>query len=65
MTHLKTSETLLRALRDASKYVPTADELQKQRVSFIMGSLKEESNVTRSRVQEVLDEQEGLKAARR
>lgn len=61
MTELKTSELLLAALKEASKRGLTAEELNKQRISFIMGSLKESSTVTRSRIQEVLAEQEGKK----
>ena len=63
MTELKTKESLLSALRQASKHVPTPEELRRQRVSFIMGSLKESSGVTRAKIQEVLEEQEGRKRA--
>jgi hypothetical protein len=59
MTDLKTNESLLSALRAATTRTPTAEELNKQRVSFIIGTLKESSGVTRSKVQEVLDKQEG------
>jgi|SRR5579864_22101 len=64
MTELKTSESLLATLQKASKRVLTAEELKKQRVSFIMGSLKESSTVTRARIQEVLARQEGNGGAR-
>lgn len=63
MMELKTKETLLSALRQASMRTPTAEELRKQRVSFIMGSLKESSGVTRARVEEVLAEHEGRKVS--
>lgn len=59
MTNLRTKDSLLRALEKASARAPTAEELRKQRVSFIMGSLKESSGVTRARVEQVLAEQEG------
>jgi len=62
MTNLKTKESTLNALQQASRRPLTAEELQKQRVSFIMGSLKKESPVTRAKVQEVLAEQEGRKS---
>jgi hypothetical protein len=62
MTDLKTSDSLLDALKRAAAYKPTAEELERQRVSFILGSLREESTVTRERVQEVLAQQEGRKA---
>jgi hypothetical protein len=61
MTELKTKESLLSALRAATTRAPTADEINRQRVSFIIGTLKETSGVTRSKVQEVLDKQEGKK----
>jgi hypothetical protein len=63
MDRPKTSESLLATLQKASKRVLTAEELKKQRVSFIMGSLKESSTVTRARIQEVLARQEGNKAS--
>ena len=59
MTELKTDANLLRALQRASTRKPTAEELRQQRVSFIMGLLKENSGVTRSRIQEVLAKQDG------
>ena len=61
MTSLKTKESTLRAIREASEHPPGAAEVQKQRISFIMGSLGDESTVTRARVQEILAQQEGLK----
>lgn len=60
---IKTNESLLAALRQASSHTPTADELKEQRVSFIMGTLKEESGVTRAKIEAVLAEQEGRKAS--
>lgn len=63
MEQLKTRESLLSALRQASVRTPTAEELQKQRISFIMGSLNSESSVTRAQVEEVLAEHEGRKAS--
>lgn len=61
MPELETAKALLDALRQASSHNPTAEELQRQRVSFIMGSLKPNSSVTRDRVQKVLEQQEGRK----
>jgi hypothetical protein len=63
MAELHTNEALLRALKIASEMKPTAEDLQRQRVSFIMGILKEDSGITRARVEEVLAEQEGRKVA--
>jgi hypothetical protein len=59
MVELKTQESLLRALKRAAARRLTAEELEKQRVSFIVGSLKENSAVTRARIREVLAQQEG------
>lgn len=59
MTNLKTKESTLRALQKASSRQPSEDELRKQRVSFIMGTLKSASAVTRAKVEEVLAKQEG------
>ena len=61
MVELKTRESLLSALKWATAHPPTPEELGKQRESFIMGSLKESSGVTRSRIREVLARQEGKK----
>ena len=41
MTNVKTSPSLLEALRKAANGEPTAEEIFRQRVSFIMGTLKE------------------------
>jgi hypothetical protein len=63
MTELKTKQELLDALRKSATRVPTAEELEKQRVSFVMGSLGRKSTATRSQVQEMLAKQEGKKRA--
>jgi hypothetical protein len=63
MTDLpKTSEALVKALQNATARSLGPEEIEQQRVSFIMGSLSSNSNVTRARVEEVLAEQEGKKA---
>jgi hypothetical protein len=59
MTDLKTRESLLAALRSASRREPTAEEIEKQRVSFILGSLKEKNTMSREKVVELLRKQEG------
>jgi hypothetical protein len=61
MTNLKTKESTLQALERASRNPPTPEEMKKQRVSFIMGSLNKDSHVTRAKIQEILAEQEGNK----
>jgi hypothetical protein len=58
-TNLKTPDSLLTALQKAASRPLSAEEIEEQRISFIMGSLSETSSVTRARVQEVLAQQEG------
>jgi hypothetical protein len=62
MGELKTDQTLLEALKKAAADHPGHDELEKQRVSFIMGTLGSESQVTRERVEQELARQEGRAA---
>ena len=61
MTGLKTKESTLRALEQLSRQPPSAHEIRKQRVSFIMGSLDKESVVTRAKIEKSLADQEGTK----
>ena len=63
MTELKTDESLLKKLRRAATRVPTAEELEKQRVSFVIGSLGRKSTATRAQVEEMLAKEEGKKRA--
>ena len=63
MTELKTKESTLRALKKAARRRLTPDEIQKQRVSFVMGSLDAKSPITREKVERLLAEQRGVKAA--
>ena len=59
MIDLRTSPSLLRGLQMAAQRKPTAEEVQKQRLSFIMSAVNESGEVTESRIKEVLAEQEG------
>ena len=63
MTDLHTNEKLLKKLRESRNRQLTEDELYKQRVSFIMGSLSDNSTVTRAQVTKVLADFEGRKSA--
>ncbi|MBY5349569.1 hypothetical protein GUK30_14095 [Rhizobium leguminosarum] len=63
MTDLKTDAALLKNLRTAASRKLTAEELYKQRVSFIMGSLSDSSTVTRAQVTKALADIEGRKSA--
>jgi hypothetical protein len=56
---LKTDPALLRAIQEASVKKPTAEDLRKQRISFIYSSLHQASGITRDRIVKMLDDQEG------
>lgn len=60
MSDVKTRASLLEALRQAAERPMTADEIARQRVSFVMGALGDKSNLTRARVQEILAQQDGV-----
>lgn len=63
MTELKTEATLLSRLLDAAKKELTEEEIRRQRVSFIMGSIGEKNHATRAKVTEILAHHEGRKSA--
>jgi hypothetical protein len=63
MTELKTKDSLLKALRRASSRALTAEEIEKQRLSFVMGTLKPENDISREKVKEILQEQIGKRAS--
>jgi hypothetical protein len=61
MTNLRTKESTLQALEKASRRAPTPEEIKKQRISFIMGSLNKDSHVTKAQIQQMLAKQECVK----
>lgn len=63
MTDLQTNASLLEKLHAAASKDLTAEELRKQRVSYVMGILKDSSTLTRDQVKNMLDHQEGNKTA--
>jgi hypothetical protein len=63
MTHLRTNEVLLQALEKAASRTPSFAQLDKQRLSFVMGALPEDNKMTRDQVQSVLERQGGRKFA--
>lgn len=63
MTDLKTNEALLKSLEAAAARKLSAEDLYKQRVSFIMSSLSDKSTVTRAQVTKALADIEGRKSA--
>ncbi|MGO4379651.1 hypothetical protein AB4Z19_15350 [Pseudoduganella sp. RAF19] len=56
---IKTSPNLLAAMQRAIHHKPTEDELRKQKISFIYGSLDKNSELPRESIQVVLDQHEG------
>lgn len=62
MDHLRTNEDLLKALQESAARKPTSEQLEMQRLSFVMGSLDEDNDMTREEVQSVLERQEGRKS---
>lgn len=63
MTGLRTNEALLKALQESSSRKPSFEQLEKQRLSFVMGALDDDNEMTREEVQDVLERQEGRKIA--
>ncbi len=61
MIRVRTNEALLRALRSSASVKLTPEEVHQQRISFIMSTLNDESNITRAKVEEILDKQIGRK----
>lgn len=57
---LETDTVLLRALHQAKDRKMTAQEVEEQRVSFIVSSVSEKSHVTREQIRELLNEREGF-----
>ena len=63
MTELKTDAALLAALRKATTRTLSADELHRQKVSFILGSVKESSGITREQIEKQLAREAGRTTA--
>ena len=63
MADIQTSESLLNALKKATSTSPSREQVEKQRLSFIMGALPTDNNMTRADVEKILENQRGLKAA--
>lgn len=63
MTDLRTDEALLRALQKAASRTPSFEQLERQRLSFVMGALPDDNKMTREQVQSVIERQEGRKLA--
>ncbi len=61
MTNIRTKPELLSALSQAAKTPVSEEELEKQRVSFIVGSLRDDSTITKAQIREALDSNSGRK----
>jgi hypothetical protein len=61
-TDIHTDARLIERMKASGRYV-TGDQLRRQRVSCIMGSLPQDSTITRQQVEKILNENEGREAA--
>jgi len=60
MTNLPvTDKNLIERLHQAAQYKMTAEEVRRQRVSYVYGNLPEDSTLTREQVASALDRLEG------
>lgn len=60
--NLHTNQSLLDALEKAARRKLTQREVNEQRLSFIIGAVKPSETLTKSRISEILKEQEGIAA---
>lgn len=56
--NLQTDETVLKKLKDAASRKMTADEVQEQRVSFVLGTMKTDNALTREQIKRAIAAQE-------
>ena len=59
MTDLQSESSLTDALREAAGRKMTPEEIREQRVSFVMGTIHRDSDVTREDVRRIIEEREG------
>lgn len=59
LLNLKTDSALLASLREAKSKTMTEEEIREQRVSFVYSSMGDKSDISRERIKEILDQQEG------
>lgn len=57
--NIATDSALLAKLSAASRVALTREQLRRQRVSFIYGSLPKDSTITRQQIENVLSKSEG------
>ena len=61
MENLQTSNDLLEKLRRATRVELSADEIRRQRVSFVFGAINSGNDVTKEKVDEILAKHDGRK----
>lgn len=59
MLNLRTDPRLLDALKSASMRYPSVDQIERQRLSFVMGTLSTANHMTRQDVKKIIDLHEG------
>lgn len=63
MTDLKTDSVILEKIAAAAKQTMTAEEIRRQKLSFIVGFFGEDSPVTRAQIKKVMAKHEGTQTA--
>lgn len=63
MTNIQTTPELLAALKKAAGKLLSAEQVRLQKISFIMGSLSDNSTITRDFVENQLNKINGADAA--
>ena len=63
MENLQTSPELLARMRAAASSPSSEDDLYRQRISFIMGAVNADNNITKEDIEHVLAQHEGRKIA--
>ena len=62
MTKFKTDPDLLKALEEAAGREMTQVEVREQKISFVMGMIDEDNNLTRAEVAKLIDKHDGKAA---
>jgi len=62
MTKFKTDPDLLRALEAAAGREMTQSEVREQKISFVMGMIDQDNNLSRAEVAKIIDKHDGKAA---
>ena len=57
MQELRTSPSLLQTLKEVAHRKSSHEEIDRQRVSFVLSTVKDDRNLTSARVEEVLSKE--------